>query len=145
MFKIGSYDPFGHIKHKLWPKEGSWVKLLIWFPTIKSQESLDFLACRWRAIYYWKDFDKGYNFASNLISIEGLHIELWAPKVVGIPALRILGVPGQNDIWVLVPWPGIEYIIRGRWCLPPSPRCGESCESTFAYGLFVHQSAPIMH
>jgi hypothetical protein len=22
MSKMGSYDPFGHLKHKLWPKEG---------------------------------------------------------------------------------------------------------------------------
>ncbi len=27
MFKVGSPDPFGHLKHKLWPKEGSGVKL----------------------------------------------------------------------------------------------------------------------
>jgi hypothetical protein len=26
MFKMGSHDPFGHLKHKLWPKEGSGVK-----------------------------------------------------------------------------------------------------------------------
>jgi hypothetical protein len=25
-----------------------------------------------------------------------------------------LGVLGQNDIWVLVPWPSIEYTIRGE-------------------------------
>ncbi len=25
-----------------------------------------------------------------------------------------LGVSWQNDIWVLVPWPGIEYTIRGK-------------------------------
>jgi hypothetical protein len=53
-----------------------------------------------------------------------------------------LGVPGENDIWVLVPWLGIEYTIRGRWWLPQSLNCGEfceSCESVFARGLFVHQ------
>jgi hypothetical protein len=39
MFKMGSHDPFGHFKHKLWLKEGPGVKLAIWFPTTKSQES----------------------------------------------------------------------------------------------------------
>jgi hypothetical protein len=39
MSKVGSHDPFGHLKHKLWPKEGLGVKLTIWLPTIKSQES----------------------------------------------------------------------------------------------------------
>jgi hypothetical protein len=29
MFKMGSHDPFGHLKHKLLPKEGSGVKLAI--------------------------------------------------------------------------------------------------------------------
>jgi hypothetical protein len=36
---MGSHDPFGHLKHKLWPKEGSRVKLAIWLPTTKSLES----------------------------------------------------------------------------------------------------------
>jgi len=27
MFKMGSHDPFGHLKHKLWPKEGPRAKL----------------------------------------------------------------------------------------------------------------------
>jgi hypothetical protein len=39
---MGSYDPFGHLKHKLWPKEGARVKLTIWFLTTKSQESTQF-------------------------------------------------------------------------------------------------------
>jgi hypothetical protein len=29
MFKMGSHDPFGYLKHKLWPKEGSGLKLPI--------------------------------------------------------------------------------------------------------------------
>jgi hypothetical protein len=32
MSKMGSHDPFGYIKHKLWPKEGSGVKLPILTP-----------------------------------------------------------------------------------------------------------------
>ncbi len=38
MFKMGFYCSFWHLKHKLWPKEGSGVKLAIWLPTKKSQE-----------------------------------------------------------------------------------------------------------
>ncbi len=38
MSKMGSHDPFGHFKHKLWPKEGLKVKLSIWLLTTKSQE-----------------------------------------------------------------------------------------------------------
>jgi hypothetical protein len=37
--KIASHEPFGHLQHKLWAKEGSGVKLAVWLPTTKSQES----------------------------------------------------------------------------------------------------------
>jgi hypothetical protein len=49
--------------------------------------------CRWCATYSWKAFDKGYNFALNLISIGGLHTKLWAPKFVGVPTLGISQLP----------------------------------------------------
>jgi hypothetical protein len=94
MFNMGLDDPFGHLRHKLWPKE---VKLesqmVVWLPTIKSQELPDFIAFRWHAKYSWKALDKGYNFASNLISIGGLSTKLWAPKVVGVLTLGILELP----------------------------------------------------
>jgi len=53
----------------------------------------DFLACGWNATYCWKDVDESYNFTSNLTSIEGLHVKLWAPKVVGVPILGISRLP----------------------------------------------------
>jgi hypothetical protein len=57
----------------------------------------------------------------------------------GPPKYSHLGVLGQNDIWVLAPWLSIENTIRGRWWLPPSPDRGESCESVFVCGSFMHQ------
>jgi len=60
---------------------------------LKIENEPDFLVCRWGATYRWKDLDEGYNFALDLISIEGLHITLCDPKVARIPALRILGLP----------------------------------------------------
>ncbi len=38
MSKMGSPDPFGHLKHKLWPKEGPGVELAIWLPITKNRE-----------------------------------------------------------------------------------------------------------
>jgi hypothetical protein len=32
--------------------------------------------CKWRATRHWKALDESYNFASNLILIEGLSAEL---------------------------------------------------------------------
>jgi hypothetical protein len=37
-----SHDSFGHLKHKLLPKERSKVKLAVWLSTTKSQESTQF-------------------------------------------------------------------------------------------------------
>ncbi len=46
--------------------------------------------------YHWKDLDESYNFSSNLISIGGLHIKLWGPKVVGVSTLGISGLPFES-------------------------------------------------
>jgi len=48
---------------------------------------------KWHATYRWKYLDEGYNFASDLISIRGLHTKLWAPKVVRVSTLAILSLP----------------------------------------------------
>jgi hypothetical protein len=93
MSRMGLHDSFGHLKHKLWPKERLGVKLPIWPLTTKSQESPQFFPCRWRATYCWKDLDKGYNFAWIVIAIEGMHTKLWSPKVVRVSTLRISGLP----------------------------------------------------
>jgi len=42
MSKMSSHDPFEHLKHKLWLKEGPGIKLAIWPPTTKSWESPPF-------------------------------------------------------------------------------------------------------
>jgi hypothetical protein len=87
MSKIGLHCPFGYLKHKLWPKEGLGVKLAIWLSTTKSRELTRFpyvqVACDTSLENYWL----GYNFALDLISIQGLHAKLWRPKVAGVPTL----------------------------------------------------------
>jgi hypothetical protein len=98
MFKMSSHDPFGHLKHKLWSKERSGVKLPVWGLEIgsrplKVKNRPDLLMCRWRATYRWKAFDEGYKFSLDLIVIEGLHVKLWAPKIVEVLVVRIPGLP----------------------------------------------------
>jgi hypothetical protein len=63
---------------------------------LKVKNRPNLLACRWCATYHWKDLNKGYNFASDLISIRGLHVKLWALKVAGVPTLAISGLPFEN-------------------------------------------------
>jgi hypothetical protein len=53
----------------------------------------DLLVYRQRATYRWKAFDKGYNFALDRISIQGLFAKLWGSKVTGVPTWAISGLP----------------------------------------------------
>jgi hypothetical protein len=104
MSKMGSYCSFGHLKHKLWPKEGPGVELS--GVELDSRESASFdsrplevgnrpeiLGCRKRATYCWKALDESYNFASDRITIRALHKKLCALKVPGVPTGGILGLP----------------------------------------------------
>jgi len=43
-----------------------------------------------------ESLNEGYNFAIDLISIEGLHAKLCRPKVAGVLTLAILGFPLGN-------------------------------------------------
>jgi hypothetical protein len=49
-----------------------------------------------RATYRCKALDEGYNFALDLIVIEGLHKKLCALKVAGVPADAISGLPLES-------------------------------------------------
>jgi hypothetical protein len=49
--------------------------------------------CRWSATHRWKALDEGYNFALDLIVIEGLQRKLCAFKVVGVLVVGISGLP----------------------------------------------------
>jgi hypothetical protein len=93
MSTMSLHDPFEHLKHKLWPKKGRESNWQFNSRPLKVKNWPDLLACRWCATYRWKTLDKGYNFSLDLISIRGLHMKLWAPKVAGVPTLAISGLP----------------------------------------------------
>jgi hypothetical protein len=147
MSKMGFHDPFGWLKHKLWPKEGPKVKLTIWLPSTKVGNPPDFLAFRWQVTYCWKALNKGYNFSLNLTSIEGLHTKLWASKVAGVLILGISGISRLSHWSLGIKWhlsdgPMARHIVYykgGRWWLPPSLGHDDSCESMFVHGSSVHQ------
>jgi hypothetical protein len=97
MSKMGSHDPFEYLKHKLWPKEGPQSNCQLDSRPLKVKNLPNFLACRWCVAYHWKAFNKGYNFALDLISIEDLHKKLWASK---ISRVLILGISVQWHLGV---------------------------------------------
>ncbi len=99
MSKMGLYDPFEYLKHKLWQKERP--KWQFDSRPLKVKNCLNLVAWRWCATYRWKVFDEGYNFALDLTSIKGPHKKLWASKVVGVLILGMSGPPtsgSQNKI-----------------------------------------------
>ncbi len=49
--------------------------------------------CKWSVTHRWKVLDKGYNFALDLITIEGLQRKLCALKVAGVLVVGISGHP----------------------------------------------------
>jgi hypothetical protein len=136
MSKIGSHHSFRHLKHNLWPKEGPWVRLAIWLPTIKSQESTRFccmqVACDTSLESFWRGIQLFFKLHFNSRSARKVMGPQSWDKVVGVSTLIILWLPlenlGTKSHLDVGPWAAIEYIIRGRWWLPPSAGRAEFCE-----------------
>jgi hypothetical protein len=88
MSNTGSHDPFGHFKHKLWPKEGLGVKLAICILTTKSCESPRFpyvqVVCNIPLESSQREL--------KIFSIKGMHSKLWAPKIAEVLAMGISGL-----------------------------------------------------
>jgi hypothetical protein len=143
MSNMGSHEPFGHLQHKLWQKESPGVKLTIWLPTTKSQEST-----RPRCV--------------QVVCNTPLESSQWKLQVCFRLHLNrrfeqkvITPQSGRNPNWYSFGTPlwksrdkkpfgcrcygeTQRILYGGRWWLPPSPGCGESCESRVARGLSQH-------
>jgi hypothetical protein len=60
---MASHEPFGHLQHKLWPKEGPEVLL-----KVGNQPDSD--AFRWSVTHHWKALKESYNFGLDLVLIR---------------------------------------------------------------------------
>jgi hypothetical protein len=87
------HHPFGHLKQKLWPKERSGVKLAIWLSTIKSQESTWFTCVQVACNIPLKSSRQGLQLCFRPHLNPRSAAKLWAPKVMGVLTLAILGLP----------------------------------------------------
>jgi hypothetical protein len=82
---------------------------------LKVKNRPNFLACRWRATYRWKDPDEGYSFSLDFILIGGLHTKLWAPKVARAPGqFENFGTPRTKCHLGVGLVARQEYTIRGK-------------------------------
>jgi hypothetical protein len=93
MFKMGLHCSFKHLKHKLWPKEGPRVKLVVWLPTTKSQESTwsTWLqrACNIPSERSWWELQLCFRSHLN----QRFARKVMGSKVAGIPTWPISGLP----------------------------------------------------
>jgi hypothetical protein len=89
---MGSHDPFGHLKHKLWPKERSGVKRAIWLLTSKSWESTQFpfmqVTCDISLESSWRGLELCFKPHHNQRSTR----EVMSPKVLRILVVKIPGL-----------------------------------------------------
>jgi hypothetical protein len=105
MSKMGSFEPFGYLQHKLCQNERPGIKLAVWFPTIKSWESTrpDPSACRGSVTCCWKACDESYKFALDFIPIGGLNKKLWPRKMTRVQTKTVsellLGSPRVKSHW----------------------------------------------
>jgi len=131
---MASHEPFGHLQPKLWAKEGPGVKLAIWLPTTKSQESISSwrlqMECDGALESFWGELQLWFRPHSNRRSEPGL-VNVQSPRS---PTQDSFGTP---------PWESRENVpfgcssrgelqrilYGGRWWLPPSPARGESSVS----------------
>jgi hypothetical protein len=89
MSKMSSHDPFGHLNISYGQKKSRESNWQFDSRSLKVKNQLDFLVYMWHATYRWKALDNDYHFALDLISIKGLHVKLWGPKVAGVLTLGI--------------------------------------------------------
>jgi hypothetical protein len=106
-------------KQKSWPKEGLGVKLPIWLPTTKSPKSSRFPCVQVACNIPFKSSWWGLQFVFRPHLNQRFAHKVMGPQscgslICGNFETPNLGVPRQNDIWVLVPLPDIKYTIRGK-------------------------------
>jgi hypothetical protein len=123
MFKMGSHDSFGHLKHQLWPKVRSGIKLAIWLPTTKSRESTRFPCVQVVSHILLERSRQGLQLYFKLhFNRRSVH-KVMGPQSCGSPNFGNFGTPlGQNAIWMWASWRGTNYNIKGKVVASPKSR-----------------------
>jgi len=127
MFKMGLHHLFGHLKHKLWPKERLGVKLAIWLLTTKSRESTQFpriqVACNIPLEISRQGIQLCFRIHCNWRSAH----KVMGPQNCGSPDVGNFGTPtweswDKKVILMWASWRGTKYTIRGK--VVASPKSG---------------------
>jgi hypothetical protein len=93
---MGSHWQFGYVKHKLWAKEGSGVKVAVWLLTTKSRESTSSRCAIWVCDTALKSSRRELQLCFRSRRDRTLHsgdINVQSPETIsGLPR----GSPGKN-------------------------------------------------
>jgi hypothetical protein len=119
---MASHWPFGHLQPKLWAKEGPGVKLAIWLPTTKSQESASSrppnrecdtsLKRSRRGLQVWLRPRRDQTSQSRVMSSQSPETP---PRTIsGQFRDSNPGVPGKSDIRAWVLWSVTEHTIGSK-------------------------------
>jgi hypothetical protein len=139
MSKMGLHDPFGHLQHKLWPKERLGVKLVIWFLTMESRESTRFLCVQVVCDTPLESSRRGLQLRFKPHPDWRSAWEVIVPQSCGTPSLGDFRTPiwesRDKKPFGCHSCGEVQCILYGgRWWLPPSPARDKSCESEVARG-----------
>jgi hypothetical protein len=96
MFKMGLHFSFGYLKHELWPKEGSGVKLPIWLLTRKSRESTWFTCLQMACDTLLKNSRQGIQLCFIPHLDPNFACKVMGSKVTGVPTWAISGLPSGS-------------------------------------------------
>jgi hypothetical protein len=89
MSKMSSHGPFGHLKHKLWSKEESGVKLVVRLPIIKSRESTRFPCVQVACHISLESYRQGLQLCFTLHLDQRSAEKVMGPQIVRVLSLRI--------------------------------------------------------
>jgi hypothetical protein len=127
MSKMASHEPFGHLQHKLWSKEGPGVKLPIWLPTTKSWESTQSrcvkIECDTPLESSWGELQVCFRPHPNprsepgVMSSQSLGSLNW--DNFETPPWESRGVPGIKAIWMRVRQSNTKNTIWGKVVASP--------------------------
>jgi len=138
--EMALHEPFGHLLHKLWQKEGLGIKVAVWLPTTKSRETT-----RPRCVQV--EYDTLLESSQRELQVcFKLHPNRRSEQ--GGMSSQSFGSPNW-DSFKTPPWESRDkkslgcrcrgvtqrILYGGKWWLPPNPGRGESCESRVVRGL----------
>jgi hypothetical protein len=147
MSKMASHEPFGHLQPKLWAKEGPGIKLAVWLPTTKSQESTSSRHSILKCNMALKNSRRELQLCFRPCLDRTLQSGDMSSQSLGTPTRDSFGTPTW-EYWEKVPF-GYKsrgepqrILYGGRWWLPPSPGCGESCVSKCLWLVLTPKGVP---